>query len=202
MAADPRELIDQRRLNPHALLQMFREQSAIAQMEGYVGLRVVADTDWVLPIEPTLQELITFEVLLERAIVDTRSTAVCIYRRESVDAETIAGAVCLHSLRLAAGEHPRFSLTAADGCSWRLGGEVDLAVARPFATAFTATAQDPCVIDVSALAFIDVAGMRAIASVARETKIWLQLRGAPPSMRRVWRCAGFERCAPMVELLP
>jgi anti-anti-sigma regulatory factor len=201
IAADPRELIDQRRLNPHTLLGMFREQLGIARMEGYEGLRVLADTDWVLPVSPTLQEMIAFEVLLERVIADAGATAICAYRQESFERHAIAGALCLHPLRFGTHEQPSFTLLAGAAGAWRLSGEVDLAVLEAFDAAFAAAAREPCVVDVSELRFIDLGGMRTIAEHARSADTSIQLRGARTALRHVWRLAGFDRMAPSVELV-
>jgi anti-anti-sigma regulatory factor len=189
-------------LDPEAMFAAFREQTEISRQEGYSGLRVVADMDWLAPAEPTSGEVIAFELLLDRVVGELGATVVCAYRRESFDEEAIVGVTCVHPHGCGS-EAPQFSLTAGGrDCDWRLSGDIDLAVASAFSTAFSATAQDSCVIDITGVKFIDVAGMRTIATAVGATDVRVELRGATPTLVRHWRLGGFDQAAPSVELLP
>jgi anti-anti-sigma factor len=202
-AVDPHAaFLEGRSLEPQTMFAVFREQSAIARAEGYEGLRVVADMDWLLSASPSSEDIIAFEVLLDHVVAELDATVICAYRRSSFDHSTIAGALCVHPLRFGHYEQPQFSLLAQNTDGWRLSGEVDLAGSFAFAAAFAATAQEPCILDVTGLDFIDVAGMRTIAETARSTEVSVQLHGARDTLRRNWQIAGFHEWAPTVELHP
>ena len=106
---------------------MFEEQSTRARSEGYRGLRLVADMDWLLPAAPTTDELVAFELWLDRHVPRLGATIVCAYRETSFDTDVLGGAGCVHPLG-AGSEAPQFKLVAGDAGSWRLVGEVDIAV--------------------------------------------------------------------------
>jgi anti-anti-sigma factor len=188
-------------LDPSAMFAAFREQTAISRKEGYSGLRVVADMDWMLPAKPTSKDVIAFELLLDRVVHELGATVVCAYRHGSFDEEAIMGVTCVHPHGCES-ETPQFSLTAGEqGCNWRLSGEIDMAVASAFSAAFSAAAQESCVIDITAVKFIDVAGMRTIAAAIGAADIRVELRGARPALARCWQLVGFDQTVPNVELL-
>jgi hypothetical protein len=202
MTADPYvDFLNRGSLEPEKMFATFREQSAIARSEGYDGLCVMADMDWLLPAQPSADGIIGFEVLLDRVVSELGVSVVCAYRTTSFDRTAIVGMLCVHPLR-AAGEdmEPPFSLVAGDGASWQLAGEVDLSVLTQFAAAFAATARETGVFDVASLDFIDVNGMRTIAEVARSAGVPVELRGARHSLQRAWQLAGFDAFAPMVQV--
>lgn len=201
MAADPRvAFLGGRALDPDAMFSMFREQTALARSEGYEGLCLVADMDWLLAAQPTLDDVVGFELLLDRLIAELGTTVVCAYRRMSFDPEAIAGVLSVHPVSV--GDEPEFTLVAADGDTWRLSGEVDLAMEAAFAAAVSRAAEaGPCVVDVADLDFIDIAGMRTIAAVGRRTGQKVVLRNASPTLRRIWHLGRFDDVAPNVELI-
>jgi hypothetical protein len=189
-AVDPRvALLDEGPFDPHAMFAAFRRESAAASDQGYRGLCVVADMDWLLPSRPSTEAIIGFEVLLDQLVAELGAIVVCAYRTASFDTGPIAGALCVHRDRLG-GQDPPFQLVAAGPARWSLGGEVDLSVRDALATALQAAAgTSGCVLDTSSLRFIDVAGMRTIAAVASSVPV--RVEGAPPVLRRAWSAAGF-----------
>ncbi|HEX2038503.1 MAG TPA: MEDS domain-containing protein [Acidimicrobiales bacterium] len=199
-ATDPRPaFLGGGMLDPDTMFAMFREQTAVARSEGYEALCLVADMDWLLPALPSVDSIVAFELFLDRVIGELDATVVCAYRTASFDSEAIGGALSVHPVSL--GDEPEFRLVAGDVETWRLSGEVDLAGAAVFEAAFRAAARDaPCVVDVSDLEFIDVSGLRTIASVARERKNRVVFRRTSPVLRRVWQLGGFDSLAPNVEL--
>lgn len=202
ITADPHvAFLDRGPLSPDTMFAMFREQSALARRQGYDGLRVVADMDWLLPGQPTTASIIGFELLLDRVIHELGATVVCGYRCSSFDTDAITGALAVHPTLVGHTEAPQFRLVAADGETWRLSGEVDVAVTDAFAAAFDAAAsRGACVVDVTELDFIDVAGMRVVAEATRERDASISLRGASPQLRRNWQLARFHETAPQVDI--
>lgn len=199
LAADPYvDFLDRGALDPERMFTAFREQSSLARREGYRGLRVVADMDWLLPAGPSPEAIIGFELLLDRLISELGATVVCAYRRRSFAQATIAGVACVHPVRLDHDEEPPFRFVAGHDRGWRVSGEVDTATASEFSAALAALPDPHCVIDVSGLDFIDLRGMRAIAELAHSRGLSIQLHRAPPSFERYWRLAGLDTYAPTV----
>ena len=74
-------------------------------------------------------------------------------------------------------------------------------MSAPFSAAFSAAAGTSCVVDVADLDFIDIGGMRAIATAALQSGTPVRLCNAPPILRRAWQLGGFASVAPDVELV-
>jgi anti-anti-sigma factor len=204
IAADPYvDVLDRGPLEPGRMFAMFREESTRARSEGYDGLRVVADMDWLLPAWPSPAAVVGFELLLDRVVAELGATVLCAYRRGSFDERAIEGALCVHPRCSGPAEDPPFRLVAGDDGAWELSGEVDAMTLEPLATALgaAAAAGEPCVVDVAGLEFVDVAGMRAIARIAGSRGTGLALRGTRPSLRRYWALAGLDELAPSVALV-
>lgn len=201
--ADPRvAFLGGGSLDAESMFAMFREQTALARAEGYARLRVVADMDWLVPAHPTIDDVVAFELLLDKHVNELDATIVCAYRKGSFDTGALAGARCVHPIDAGSAGPPQFRLVAAGNDEWRLAGEIDIAVADEFAAAFsTAAGSAPCTVDVSALDFIDVVSMRALAKAARASGTPIRLLGAAPPVRRSWELAGFGEVAPTVELV-
>ena len=188
-------------LDPEAMFAMFDVQSAVARSEGYRGLRLVADMDWLLPVAPTTDELVAFELLLDRHMQRFEATIVCAYREGSWDTAALGGTRCVHPVNVGSDAPAQFRLVAGDAGAWRLLGEVDIAVVADFRSALTAAVDTGvCVLDASAVSFVDLAGMRHIADAARSPDVTVRIVGAPAIVRRGWTAAGFAAAAPTVEL--
>lgn len=189
-------------LEPDRMVGMFREQSALARDDGFTGLCVVADMNWILPINSRAGAVIRFEVQLERLVTAVDATVVCAYRADSFDAATITGALCVHPNGFGTFEPPPFQLVAVDGSRWRLSGEVDILAASQFRSALDAVTPPggQCEIDVSALQFIDVRGLRTIARTSTRRRATIRMTGASPHLQRVWDVGCFPRSAPQVHL--
>lgn len=204
VATDPRvAFLDGGPLDPPSMYDMFREQTAAARTEGYEGVCLVADMDWLLAQRPAPEAIVAFELLLDRVVAELDATVVCAYRESSFDGPDIAGALAVHPIDIGDGEAPQFRLVAGEPGTWRLSGEIDVADDPTFAAAFAAaTGDDPCEVDVSNLDFIDVAGMRVIAAAGRSRGRRIVLRGASAALRRNWQAIGYDKLAPTVELIP
>lgn len=200
VAADPYvAVLGRGRLDADAMLDMFREQSAQARREGFRGLRVAADMDWLLPARAPAADILTFEARLDRVLPEAGATVLCAYRRGSFDRATVTGMLCVHPSHMAHDIEPPFKLVAGDRGRWLLSGAVDVGTAPHLTAALRATVDHPWVLDAADLEFIDVAGMRTIALAAQAARMPLELRGARPSLRRHWQLAGFDALAPGVH---
>lgn len=201
VAADP--LVDFLAGGPlegEAMFRMFREQLAAARAEGFRNLRLLADMDWLLPLAPTAEDIIDFELLLDRETRALGGTIVCAYRARSFDVARLVGAACVHPVNVGASDQPEFQLVA-DGAGWQLSGEVDVVSAGRFHAAITAALREgDAVVDASRLQFMDVAGMRSFADAAASAR-HVRVVGARTVVRRCWSAASFDRVAARVEFV-
>lgn len=201
VTADPaRDFLGGGPLEPDAMFRMFRAQTELARTEGHERLCLVADMDWLLPLEPSAEDIVAFELALDRVVAELDATVVCAYRTETFAPDDLVDVCAVHPEQLGGHEPGPFRFVA-DGSGWRLSGEVDNAVADVFRTALrTAAADDSCTIDVRELDFIDCAGLRQIATVGRDRSRPIVLDGASAHLRRLWELTGFAATAPGVEL--
>ena len=182
-----------------------REQTALAAAQGYGGLRLIVDMDWLFGTAATVEQVVELEQGLDEATATEKAVVVCAYRLESFTTAEIAGAACVHPRTLS--ETPGevgFRMWAAGAHRWHLSGEVDLRARHIFPGLLTAAARgrELLRLDCARLDFIDAAGTRAIAHVARETGTPLRLEHVGDPLRSLWRLLGLEADAPNVELLP
>ncbi|MGH9106854.1 MAG: MEDS domain-containing protein [Acidimicrobiales bacterium] len=183
------------------VLQLLQHWSAKAGADGFEGLCVVADMDWLVPLAPSGEEIVAFEVLLDRFVAEMGAAAVCAYKASSFDEGTVAGALAVHPRRVAEGIAPAFEFVSAGSGGWRLSGELDATGQPLFSAALRAALTlGPCFVDVANVEFMDIATMRAIAHAARSASVPVELRGASPTMCRHWRLGGFGETASLVEL--
>ena len=85
---------------------------------------------------------------------------------------------------------------------WRLSGEVDEAVCDQFAASLAvavgAGGAGGCTISMHELRFIDLSGMRALASAAAAADVRVELHGVPAVFWRYWYLAGFSEAVTSV----
>lgn len=201
-AADPyAAFFGQGPLDPGIMLRALRKLSARAREGGYDGLRVISDMDWLLPGSPTPEEIAGLEIIVDRAARELGATIVCAYRRSSFDSVALLGALPVHPIRWGHDAGPQFDFRADGTSGWLLSGEIDVAVIGTFAAAFAAAASlGDCLVDVSGLEFVDVAGLRAMSQAARRAHADVQLRGAPAALNRLWQLLGPAGPAPELHL--
>jgi anti-anti-sigma factor len=186
-------------LVPDRIFEAFREQVAAARAEGFGGLRIIADMDWLLPSSPSVEDLVEFELLLDRVVADLGATVVCAYRSSSFPQDTQSAAVSVHPICTGTAS-PQFSMVAA-GSGWALSGEIDIGVAQCFRAAITAVCREStCVIDVGGVEFIDVSSLAMLAEACRSAGMPVRLAGVPRNVRRLWEAGDFERIARLEEV--
>ncbi len=185
--------------DPDAMIAMFTKETAEARRDGYRGVAVVADMDWLLPAA-TPEQTVAFEMRLDRTINELGATVICAYRTSSFDNSVRRSLHSVHPADLGATEPAPFRLLAGEKGSWLLSGELDCSNAETFAAVLTAAASgDRCAINARDLDFIDVSGMRQLARVSMTTR-QLSIFNAPPILRRGWDLAGFDAAAPGVHI--
>jgi hypothetical protein len=128
-------------LDRAAVYTTVRAAAAAAREEGYQGLRLVADMDWLATPSPSQAELAAYELLLDEVVTDLGATVVCAYRTESFDPATIAETVAVHPSTVGPiAIDPNFRFSNVRGAVWEVSGEVDLFNADAFGRALTTAA--------------------------------------------------------------
>lgn len=200
VAADPLVDLLGGEFDANAMLEMFTKETAQAHHDGYRAVAVVADMDWLLPAA-TPEQVLAFEMLLDRKINELGATVACAYRHSSYHRAVRRSLHAVHPVSLASDEVPAFRLVAGEDGTWLLSGELDCADAEPFAAALAAaTTSERCVINARHLDFIDVSGMRQLARASAAGTLQLRIANASPILRRAWEIAGFAKVAPSVQL--
>lgn len=199
LSADPRiSILDAGRLVPGPMLDAIRREAALALDEGYDGLTVMADMDWLLPLDADTHTIVGFELLLDEVVAELGTTVICAYQRASFEPQLIMGALGVHPARVGHHDEPPFRLVSAGDGRWVLAGEID-ASAAPLLQAVLPPAlqRDPCEVDVSDLRFIDAAGMRALAHAAVTARVGLRLRAPRIDLQRWWGLMEFPPGTPV-----
>ena len=175
-------------IDPLAQLAMYSAATQTALMDGYSGLRVLADVT-ALVLDPALWRAHThWEAVGDRFIARNPMSALCCYDRRQLPDEILRDLACVH--RSSNGPPAvQFRLFAGrEGLS--LAGEVDSFNADSLRRLLTAAApvEGPLVLELDELTFIDQHGVTAIADVARELHSHgrpLKVLGAPPAFDRL-----------------
>ncbi len=182
-------------VDARARIDGYRDAARLAVELGYAGLRIAADATCLAAEEQTRHAFLRYEHLVDHMIAGEPVVALCAYDRGQLDAEVLAYLHSMHPLH-----HHRdidFAVYADDGRSM-LTGEVDAASFDRFNLALEALVEDEraeVVLDLGALEFIDVAGMRALAVTGerlRGSGRALVVRDASPLVTRCWEILDFE----------
>jgi anti-anti-sigma regulatory factor len=182
-------------LNAQAMYRVVRRQAALASEQGYRGLRVLADMNWLLDMGLAGRDIARFEQGLDEVAADTGATIVCAYRWQSKRAADLAEVMSVHPHGL--GTVPQdlgFRIWTSGADRWHLAGQVDLrsAQAFPAALATAAEGRDRLRLECAGLDFIDVGGIRAIARLASGTTVRITVEAAGETLRRCWKLTGWD----------
>ena len=193
-------------VDPAAMYAMFRSQAAAARREGFEGLRLVADMDWLLAVPPSREELTAFELLLDEVVTELGATVVCAYRTEHFDAATIAELAAVHPITVGTvTTDAGFRLWNVAGGVWQVRGEIDHFNAEPFERALATAAAGASTLRLKAagLTFTAVAGIHAIVRVASaHPDLWLVIEDASEPFWRCWTLFDLDQHLPKVRFQP
>lgn len=185
-------------LNPHSMFSRFAEQAAVAQHEGFSGIRVVADMDWLLAHPPSPSELADFELVLDKVVTDLGATVVCAYRPGSFGSAT-SQALAVHPLYAGTSAQPAFRIWYGGDGGWHLSGVVDMTTEAAFARALHVAGTTAAVrwIGCTNLTFISAEGI-ALLSRATAGHDRIRIVDAPAVLRRCWQALGLDELQPHV----
>ncbi|MGY1724432.1 MEDS domain-containing protein [Blastococcus sp. SYSU DS0533] len=173
-----------------------------ARAEGYRGLRVIADVSALAGDPSARAELARWEHGADEYIAHGPGMAALCAYDATLPGAALDAVTAVHPQVHAPHAPPPFQVFF-DRHRVVVVGEVDLVGAeRLFRVLATSPVEGgTCTLDLSGLGFADVAGCRAIARWARSlaaTGTGVEVRDAPPLVRRAWRLLGFDRWAPVV----
>lgn len=182
-------------MTPERQLAFYDAATRRAIDDGYRGLRVVAEITTLAADEAQRAQLLRWEHLADDYVAHGPGfSALCAYRADLLPSDVVADVVSLHPLAHADGLATAFHLWFDEGVL-RLGGDVDAFSAGRLARLLATTHVDAQVValDLADLAFIDLAGVRALATWSQELSDGgrrLVLRGASRLVRRMWELLG------------
>lgn len=176
-------------IDPLAQLAMYSAATKTALMDGYAGLRVLAEVT-PLVLDPELWRAHThWEAVADRFMAKHPLSALCCYDRRQLPDGILRDLACVHRSSNAPPTMAPFRLFAGrEGLS--LAGEVDSFSAGDLRRLLEATlpAEGELVLELDELDFIDHHGVMAIADVARKfqsTGREVRFLGAPRSFDRL-----------------
>lgn len=153
----------------------WREQVRIAVGDGFTGLSVTGDMAWFNEIGLDVDQINDYEHRCTAIVSDLPASALCVYDRRCFDDRTLAHAGLAHPICRGPGIGPAgvfvsrtMEIAAAGPGALRLSGEVDVTNVPSLSSALRSTAEGRAAVllDLAALEFIDIAGLRAIERAA------------------------------------
>jgi anti-anti-sigma factor len=188
--------------SPERQFAYYAAETQRALDDGYTGLRVVAELTPLAADAERRPELVRWEHLADAFMASgSGMTAMCAYRAE-LSAEALAEVASVHPLvRTAGGGSPGFRVFF-DADEIVLAGSVDTFTAGRLAAVLATSPVDSTavVLDLDAVEFVDVAAVRVLARWARDLhdrSVDVEIRGASPLVRRMWRVLGLDQLVPV-----
>jgi anti-anti-sigma factor len=150
-------------------IERLRDEIASAPGEGFSGMRIAAEMDWVPSSGTDPRSLIDYESRVEELLRQTGTAALCQYDRRSFDLETTREAERVHHLVLAerdaqGGAPCELLIERGPSGETVLRGEADGRSAESLARslAVTIARSDDVRLDLRDLSYVGAAGLRAI----------------------------------------
>ncbi|MFI5894056.1 MEDS domain-containing protein [Actinoplanes sp. NPDC051513] len=184
-------------------LDGYAEAARSAVAEGYTGLRVYAETQFLLGHPGALEAWPDHELRADLLVKQAPMTVVCAYDARRWTPGDLLLAETVHSRR--SRDHRAFSLHGGRDGALRLSGDVDFLAADQVYRLLVGAApgRPTAVLDVSGVTLIDVRGARgigmaceAIAGRHGPTTV----RGASPLLHKIWRPSSWSELFPNVIL--
>ena len=187
------------RFDPSERLQQYEAEVKQALTEGFSGLRVAGEAASVARHPAVNGDWAGFELRADLMAARLPFVGLCGYDLRDCDGIDLEVVKAVHTRGLHDGssEASMFRLHAASGGVLALEGEVDLTCASTVAELLRSTQADIAQlrVDVSRLAFIDVAGMRelALTAAAASAGVVSRICGASPMFRKMWALLEYDK---------
>jgi anti-anti-sigma factor len=188
--------------SPERQFAYYEAQTRRALDDGYTGLRVVAELTPLAADEERRPELVRWEHMADAFMASSSGmTAMCAYRAQ-LSGEALADVAAVHPVvHNDEGGHSGFRVFFDDD-RVVLAGSVDTFTAGRLAgvLATSPVTSGRVALDLDPVEFVDVAGIRVLARWARELSdrsVEVEIRGASPLVRRMWRVLGLDQLVPV-----
>ncbi|HXG77327.1 MAG TPA: MEDS domain-containing protein [Gaiellaceae bacterium] len=178
-----------------ARVRAFAEEVDGAMRAGFSGLCIAADATAILE-HPTARDTWTaYELRADLLATRLPFAALCAYDERRSDPRLLAEVDAVHRHRSGGSPKAAPFRLHAEADRLVLEGEVDLTCADRVRELLASAGRDlgRLPVDISGLAFADVAGIRALVAASRQAPV--QLLGASPTFRRAWAaldCDGLD----------
>ncbi|HYQ69237.1 MAG TPA: MEDS domain-containing protein [Actinophytocola sp.] len=181
-----------------------RREVAAARHEGYRGVRVLAEMHELGMTPLSTQELIAFELALDRTVKTCGATMLCSYRRHMFAPTAVAAAMSAHAHSYGANyDDLGFRMWSGDGNRWNVRGAIELGNVASFRTALHSAVDENTTLRLcfADLRFLDLAGLQTLADLVESfPKLSLRVESPPHSFRRCWQMLGYDETCPRVEI--
>jgi len=185
---------------PGAQRTFYDDATREALADGYTGLRVVAEVSPLAEDSTSRASLVEWEHVADEFIAqESGFTAMCAYSSR-LSPEALTDVASVHPLVHAPAAAPPFQVFF-DGPRVALSGSVDTFSADRLARVLgSSPVVGGVVLDLADVDFVDVAATRVIARWGRDLADRgqpLEVHGASPLVRRMWRVLGLADLAPV-----
>jgi hypothetical protein len=170
-------------VDPETLLAGYAARTDAALAAGFTGLRVAADATALVRDPADWERHLRWEALADRLMAERPLAALCCYDRRTVPDEIARDLCAVHPIAHAPQDSVPFRLYR-DGTTLILEGEIDYFSVGRLRQALAVAAQEPDVIDLRRLRFVDHHGARILLDSP------VALEGMPVGMRRVCELLG------------
>lgn len=191
-----------------AWLQDYAQLAENARADGFSAFRVAGEISGLFKTPGLCEHWLAYELRADLLAAHVGFTALCCGDARLIDAGLLCRGAAVHSSSLGAGveyplhgagvEYPLYRLHATADSGLAIEGEIDVSCSSEVAALMIGAVghMHTPTVDVSALRFADVSGMRALYSVLRtigeEQSETPQVRGASPMFRKLWRLMQFD----------
>lgn len=185
-------------VDPAAQVQRYRRLVADALADGFTGLRVAADATALVATDESHRRFLEYELAVDRFMASAPMAAMCAYDVGALGSRV--GELCAVHPARRGGDDIDVGLHAYhDGRRLCLSGEIDVGTIRVLeavAAVIEAGVDDPVVVDMRGLTFVDVHGLARLdraAAALGEAGASLRVEQASAFVRRCCELLGFDR---------
>lgn len=181
-------------------IAVYAKATTSALADGFTGFRVAADITALVSTPEQLDAVAHYEHLIDRYMSRHPMSALCAYDRSSLGADAVSKVGCIHpvsnvgtSFRWHAAEP--VTPQPSDALALALTGEVDRSAYEVFRAALDRTDIDPeqpVVLDVSGLTFVDHHALAALDDLASRYRTRIMLRNVGHIVDRIAEFIEFE----------